>query len=89
MADTLAIAFLDIVCRRELFAMGRAGVASPSRRAAARAVTLAPTLVTDLRRVTRWLALREPESREDEEVREWDCLPGRPEAEEWEREERC
>jgi hypothetical protein len=52
-AETLAMALLDMVCRRELFAMGKAGVASPSRSAAARAVTLAPTLVTDLRRVTR------------------------------------
>jgi hypothetical protein len=66
------MAFFDMVWRRELLAMGRAGVASTSRRAAVNALTLAPTFVTDLRRVTRWLALRELERRDEEPVREWD-----------------
>lgn len=70
MADTLAMACLDMVCRRELLAIGRAGVASPSRRATVSAATLAPTLVTDLRRVTRWVLLRDVESSEDELWRE-------------------
>lgn len=70
-ADTLAMAVLDMVCRRELLAIGRAGVVSPSRSAAVNVVTLAPTLVTDLRRVTRWVLLREVESKEEELLREW------------------
>jgi hypothetical protein len=32
---------------------------------------------------------KEVESKEEELLREWDWRPGRPEAEEWEREERC
>jgi hypothetical protein len=87
---TLATPFLDMVWRRALLVMGRAGVFSLSRSAAVRAVTFVPTLVTDFRRVIRWCAFSEPESKDDEELREWDTRPAaRPEADECEREGRC
>lgn len=56
------------MCRRdEGPVMGRAEDLSLSLRTAARALTLAAGLVTDFRRVTRWLGLRELVSSECEE----------------------
>ena len=71
-----AAALLDMVFRRPPWAMGMAAECSLSRRAAAIAATLDPGLVTDLRRVMRWLALREPVRSEWELVRVWDDRPG-------------
>lgn len=85
-----AAALLDMVLRRAPLAMGKAAERSPSRRTAARAATLVLGLVTDLRRVTRWFALRAPVSSEWELVRAWDCRLGRPdEGETLDMGERC
>lgn len=67
--------FLDIVLRRALMEMGSGIALSPDScwRAAARAATLAPVFVMLFRRVTRWVPLRDPESREWELVRECGC----------------
>lgn len=73
-----AAVLLDMVLRRAALTMGRAADRSLSRRAAAMAATLVLGLVTDLRRVTRWFALRAPVSSEWELVRAWGCLEGRP-----------
>jgi len=76
---------LDVVLRRAALAMGMAAVCSPPATAAVRAAKLGPLLVvTDLRRVTRWLALRAPvrSECERERVRAWAWRPGKPEGEE-------
>lgn len=68
--------FLDMVFRRELPAMGSAMALSPaSVRAAVTAATLVPELVMLLRRVTRWVPLRDPAATECELARECDCRP--------------
>lgn len=67
--------FLDIVLRRALMEMGSGIALSPDScwRAAVRAATLAPVFVMLFRRVTRWLLLKDPESKEWELVRECGC----------------
>lgn len=83
---------LETVCLREdCVVMGRTDDRSLSRSTAARALTLAAGLVTDLRRVTRWLGLRELVSSEWEEwelARVW-VLPVRVVVEDPERDGRC
>lgn len=84
-----AAALFDAVLRRELTAMGVTLSPPTSLIAAAMAAAFAAVFVMDLRRVTRWLALRAPPRMECELVRECDCRVVSPEEEAVERDGRC
>lgn len=84
-----AAALFEAVFLRELTAMGVTLSPPTSLIAAAMAAAFAAVFVIDLRRVTRWLALRAPLRMEWELVREWDCRVVSPEEEAVDREGRC